>query len=417
MGIMDKFKEIGEEIKNTVEENNLVDKAKGATMILTDAVTEVVGKGKQELENRYNENMQKIEEEKKLIAKLSEDFKNKVVENKGEKALIEGIALDKLMTFTDEFYERIFITRNNCTISDLEFGDYIDPRYLSKSKGKEKEEDDQEEKPLLCYYKNNKDKFLLTTKALYFKGKHLSENYNYSAKINIDDISSILVTKDEEKWFLEINNLKALEVNPEYSLDLQDYFNKVDKNDLEVKDEEVSKIIEDSLTAETVIKIKSHCEEENFLLLVNKANIICTNKQILVLKTDGLEEVEVINKINYNDIAYIGIEKSDDESFINKLSSIFTNRTLEIYLLGNKIKIENVKQVQGDKIIQLVNQYKRNKEENQVRKVIDIESETLAEVKEGDIFSAIRKLSELKDNGIITEDEFQEKKNDLLKRI
>ena len=64
MPIIDKVRELGEEIIKGVEETGIKEKAKCATMLITEVVEESV----KEIETRFEENMNKIELEKKMIA-------------------------------------------------------------------------------------------------------------------------------------------------------------------------------------------------------------------------------------------------------------------------------------------------------------------------------------------------------------
>ena len=148
MNIIDKFKGIGEDLKQTVKESEIKDMAKATGMIFTEAAM----KGKKELEAKIEGNRQKIEEERKFIASLSIDVINQIETNCSKVSAEVGDFnyfyeedIEEILSFTNEFYERIFIVDEDFKNSKVSFGSYISRRHgyeiISRFKTKRGEED------------------------------------------------------------------------------------------------------------------------------------------------------------------------------------------------------------------------------------------------------------------------------------
>ena len=106
MPIIDKVRELGEEIIKGVEETGIKEKAKCATMLITEVVEESV----KEIETRFEENMNKIELEKKMMMDLCENLKNQIIKNynnDNKKSLFKNYTEDGLKRISLEFFEKI----------------------------------------------------------------------------------------------------------------------------------------------------------------------------------------------------------------------------------------------------------------------------------------------------------------------
>lgn len=446
MNIIDKFKGIGEDLKQTVKESEIKDMAKATGMIFTEAAI----KGKKEIEAKIEENKQKIEEGRKFIASLSIDVINQIETNcskvsaeVGDFNYFHEEDIEKILSFTNEFYERIFIVDEDFKNSKVSFGSYISRRrgyeIISRFKTKSGEEDslDEIEIPLVSYYGGSSEYFLLSDKALYFRGKHISEGVIYSNKIDLMKVEKIELCDNEESAILSINGVDVLKVDKSSLYILQNYFNKINIKNYIITEEEVAREVEKELenrVGEVIYyRIKSYLSaDEYFVFLSSRDNskdkstfTICTNKQILIInKNDSSEEEELVSRLIYNDIVYIGLEETSEyKSMFSMVIDLFKDTTLEIILSGNKFKIETLKRVECERIIKIVNEYNREK---YVKKQDLNENKEEAEniyadngpvmVKE-DIVGQIRELAALKNEGILTEEEFQAKKVELLSRI
>lgn len=447
MNIIDKFKGMSEDLKQTVKESEIKDMAKATGMIFTEAAI----KGKKEIEAKIEENRQKIEEERKFIASLSIDVINQIETNCSKVSAEVGDFnyfhegdIEEILSFTNEFYERIFIVDEDCKNSKVSFGSYISRRrgYEIISRFKTKSEEDlldEIEIPLVSYYGGSSEYFLLSDKAFYFRGKHISEGIICSIKVDLAKVEKIELCDNEESAILSINGVDVLKVDKSSLYILQKYFNKTNIKNYIITEEEVAREVEKELenrVGEVIYyRIKSYlAADEYFVFLSSRDNskdkstfTICTNKQILIInKNDSSEEEELVSRLIYNDIVYIGLEETSEyKSMFSMVTDLFKDTTLEIILSGNKFKIETLKRVECERIIKIVNEYNRekyvkkqdlneNKEEAETENIYADDNPVM--VKE-DIVGQIRELAALKNEGILTEEEFQAKKVELLSRI
>ncbi len=447
MSIIDRFKEMGEGIKKTVEESEIKDMAKATGMILTEAAI----KGKKELEAKIEENRKKIEEERKFVASLSIDVTNKIEVNSSKESVDIGYFnyfheedIEDILSFTNEFYERIFIVNEGYKNSKVSFGNYIPKRcgdevILHYSAKDDNSLLDELEIPLVSYYGGSSDYFLLSNKEFYFKSKHITEGMVYSSKINLSKVEKIDLYDNEDFSILAINGVDVLKVDKSCLYMLQNYFNKTNLKNYAITEEEVARKVEEGLkdrVGEVIFnRIKGYLlEDEYFVFLSSRRSskdkvtfTICTNKQILIInKYDLLEDEELISRLIYNDIAYIGLEgTSEYKSMFSMITDLFKETTLEIILSGNKLKIESLKLVECERIINIVNKYNREKyvntqNLNENKESVD-EENIYAKYEpvmvQEDFVKQIRELAALRNEGILTDEEFQSKKLELLSRI
>lgn len=432
MKFVDKVKELGQDIKKTVEDSDIKDKAKSAGMIITD----VVEKSKKGLENKLEENRQRIEEEREFIASLEEKKVKEIIESFNNNLSKETYfkSDEDILKFTNEYYEKIFMISNNWSLSKFSFGSYIPKKYLANiistyNKEKIEEGKDELEVAILSYYLGSKDYLLLTDKALYCKTRHINEDKVYSIKIKNEYIKNISMIEKDNETILTVNNIELLKVKGEGLLAVKKYLSLIEENRYCITEIDICEKIKEEMADELKEITSGYISNEEYFTFISnninseKSKIICTNKKIILISGEVNEELVIVNTINYEDIMYIGIE-NDCDSIIRLLGDMFKEVTLEIIVVGNKIKFDKLNKAEAERILVIVNKSKKDYGERKSSSVeetskISEYSEKTEEFK-GSIESIIEKikaLAELKDNGILTENEFETKKKELLSRI
>lgn len=296
MGIMDKVKELGDEILKTVEDSGLKENVKCATMVIKDTVKDTVEKGKKELETKIEENKQKIEAEKKLIRDLEENTELNVANN--FQLGVSGIDTEKMMEFADEFSEKICAIKCSLGESKLTFGKYSSEKNVEKilsswdepvlseeleveiveenieateekvevinevveESTTENEEVENEEKSIFCYNGGRKGLFLLTNENFYLKMKHPEHKITYSAKIATDKIQSIFIVNEEDKNILKINGVEIGLVENDVVELLNKYLYKINNKAYEISIDEMIEEIQKVKFVESkvVLEIINH---------------------------------------------------------------------------------------------------------------------------------------------------------------
>ncbi|MGL5087129.1 MAG: hypothetical protein ACRC68_15675, partial [Clostridium sp.] len=151
MSFLDKVKDFGEDIKKTVEESDIKDKAKSAGMIITDAVE----KGKKGLENKLEENRQKIEAEREVIINLQIAILQDIENNYNNNILLPSYGGNniEMLNFVDDYYEKILTLSSNYKSSDFTLGNFIGSKHSENilSSFNKKGVDEEVENSLICY--------------------------------------------------------------------------------------------------------------------------------------------------------------------------------------------------------------------------------------------------------------------------
>ena len=361
MALTDKVKEISEEIKKTVEESGIKDTAISAGMIITDAAK----KGKETIENKIEDNRQKLQEQRQFLSDLQNETYTMIAENSVlyGNLMFNDIAPSKLISYSSGFSRDIYNFYKAEIKKPIYFAQDIPGRTIEKIKNIYEFKDDTEE-IVMCYYGGSKDNYVLTTRCLYFNIKHYNEALIYSLSIDLDKISTIEV--DEITNDFKINNVPVFKVDEDKKYLLNKFFSKINAKELGFSDDEISKEIERLVDNKDLEKIKESMDlNEKFIYFAraynkNDEKIICTNNK-LVIKSVKVDGITVVNSILYNNIDFIDIE---DENDAISILNIFKQCSLEVIYNGSKIVIKNIASDDAKKIVQIVNGLRKNNEVN-----------------------------------------------------
>ncbi|AYE33937.1 hypothetical protein [Clostridium septicum] len=253
MGIMDKVRELGEEIAKTVDESAIKENVKCATMIIKDTVE----KGKKEIESKIEENRQRIDEEKKLLKDLEENTENNVADN--FQLGVVTINTEKMLEFANLYSDKICSIRNSIKEPKLTFGKDSSEKSVSKilsswDKFDELEGIDEanneeviievielnkEEDTIFCYNGGRKCSVLLTTKNIYLKVKHPVHNLIYSSKISTGKLQKIKIINNETGNILTLNDVEVGLVDDDFAEGLIKYLDKVNLGIYEITIDDV----------------------------------------------------------------------------------------------------------------------------------------------------------------------------------
>jgi len=247
----------------------------------------------------------------------------------------------------------------------------------------------------------------------------------FKGKIDGKKIQELKVKQDADKMTVQINSVDLFVMDIKYHSDdlanFKGYIDRLTTGHLKIEDKEISKAIEKRLDKKLYNRIKGFLYEDEYLLYVAwgldslsaRDYVICTNQQLMIINREVLGISEQIKRFEYKDIVSVSTAKSNNGGLItDMLSTAFKQCDLEIYVAGTSFRIETLLRLEAERIIKIVNEYKRkgNKEE----KVII--QEKVVQPKEN-VLDQIEKLAALKNSRILTEEEFQAKKTELLKRL
>jgi len=158
---------------------------------------------------------------------------------------------------------------------------------------------------------------------------------------------------------------------------------------------DVSKILEPD---ENVLLAAQQARSTN---LINPDTIFVTTQRLLIRKPTSLGLRKNIEDYRFADIANVKLHKGIVRSSI----------LLKVRFLSDDLEIDNISKEAGDKLVQLIQQGIGGN-----LSVASIQDKTQPVLRQS-IIEEIKELANLKEQGILSESEFQTKKAELLSRL
>ncbi len=158
--------------------------------------------------------------------------------------------------------------------------------------------------------------------------------------------------------------------------------------------DDISKILQ---PGENVLLAAQQARSTN---LINPDTIFVTTHRLMIRKPTSLGLGKNIEDYHFTDIANVKIHKGIVRSSIS----------LKVRFLSDNLEIDNISKEAGDKMVQLIQQ-------GIAETVNPAPSETKISPTQQDIIDKIKELATLKDQGILSDDEFKTKKSQLLERL
>ncbi|HCH28756.1 MAG TPA: hypothetical protein DEW35_04535 [Ruminococcaceae bacterium] len=411
MGFLDK-------LSNAV--NSATEKAKG----VVDNAKASMEQKKAEKEALEAEMQQKTEEKKNEII-------NTILSNENNGSLFDGIDKDTLLNFTKNFYDKLLLPAKSVALSKIYMHPYIDGKDLEKVIAAVDNYDDSET-PILLIKAENKQLIFITDKSLYFV-LCLPENTKYmvKGKVSNDEISQIDFELGEEKSFVKCDGytfaeFKTTKVITEDFISLTDYFTRLRNKAFDITDAEVDALIKEKIGSKIVSELKKYMvyDDEQFVYfawgldsLAAKDYIVCTNKQIIVLDREGFGATSNVHQFYYEDITSASTEQnSNSESLTGYLidtAVTAATKTCDLYfsVAGAKNKIKTLYKVEAERIVAVYHEYRKAAKDAAAQPQVVVQQAT------EDPLAQLEKLNKLKEAGIISDEEFNAKKADLLSKI
>lgn len=424
MGLFDKL-----------NKDELLNKAKSTIGNAAQAVKE-----KAEEAKAYAE--QKMAEKAALDAEMTEKANQKsaeiinailAIENNG--SVFKDLSNDELLAFTKDFYDKILLPASSVQITRISMHPFISPKLIEKF-GKAVPMYDNSETPILHIKADRKQEFLLTNKAFYFVVNATdNEKYLSKGRIPIEEISdySFVIGAEKSALLCDEYELACFTTDKPLREDfiaLNDYFRRIREHNLEITTDEVDKMIRQKIGDKVCNELKKYMifDDEQFVYfawgvnsLTAKDYIVCTTSQIIVMDRELFGATSNVKQLYYEDITSASTEQNStsNDLTVYLLESAITSATktcdLNISVAGNNMKISTLYKVEAERVVQVYHEYRKiSKQAAQPQVVVQ---QTAPVANNVDIIEQIQKLKGLQDAGILTEEEFNAKKAELLARI
>ncbi len=360
------------------------------------------------------EEQQRLREEmNRRITHYKEDLMQKLLQAPKDKALIN--AGSAIISFTESFYHDLYLPASNASHFQLTF--YSGRDNPVKDMTKIFSDFTAQELLLMAYKDSQEQRILLTTDHLYFKVLFPDNKAFYClGHLNLADLSSLELAEDDQEIFFLINDVPLLRVPKETLsasdlLSLKNYFQRLNNQNFDIKLAEIHQFILAKLNSQTIEILKEHLAPNETLVYfawgLDSRNsnkfVACTTKKIFFYD----REISLIQGFYYHDITAISAQASS----INLLDlslSIGTNpHELKIKTADQSKTISILYEKEAQKVIAIYRRFAND--------VYPAESQPLKPQDDG--LALLEKLADLKEAGILTQAEFDAKKEDILSRL
>lgn len=426
MGLFDKL-----------NKDELLNKAKSTIGNAAQAVKEKAEEAKAHAEQKMAEKAALEAEMTEKANQKSAEIINNILANENNGSVFKDLSNDELLAFTKDFYDKILLPASSVQLTRISMHPFISPKLIEKF-GKAVPMYDNSETPILHIKADRKQEFLLTNKAFYFVVNATdNEKYLSKGRIPIEEISdySFVIGAEKEKSALlcdeyELANFTTDKPLREDFIALNDYFRRIREHNLEITTDEVDKMIRQKIGDKVCNELKKYMiyGDEQFVYfawgvnsLTAKDYIVCTTSQIIVMDRELFGATSNVKQLYYEDITSASTEQNStsNDLTVYLLESAITSATktcdLNISVAGNNMKINTLYKVEAERVVQVYHEYRRiSKQAAQPQVVVQ---QTAPVANNVDIIEQIQKLKGLQDAGILTEEEFNAKKAELLARI
>lgn len=367
-------------------------------------------------------------------AEKAQEIVDTILSYKNDGSLFRDIPENEILSFTKEFYDKLLMPAFSVALTKISMHPYIDEKEIEKIK-KVIPDYDSAEAPILLLRAENKQLILLTYNTLYFALKLEEDNkYAVNGKVPTGEISDIVFEINDEAANVicdgyTIAKFKTDKPIREDFISLSNYFECIKKHDFEITDEEVDTLIKEKIGSKIVSEIKKYMvyDDEQFVYfawgldsLAAKDYIVCTNKQIIVMDREAFGATSNIKQFYYEDITSASTEQNSNSSSLTGylIDSAITaaTKTCDLYfsVAGAKTKIKTLYKAEAERIVAVYHQYRKAAKTAASQPQVVVQQAAPAA---DDPLEQLKKLSALKDAGIISEEEFNQKKADILAKI
>lgn len=413
MGFMDKLKETAQNATNQAK--NAYDSAKAAN------------------EQKKAEKAAYEQEMREKAAAMSKERSETILNNFSGTSFFDGVDMKELFDFTNEYYCKLVLPAGSLENTCIDMYHYIDQRVEKKIQKTFPEH--QEEDTVLIYLRaKKKTEVILTESGIYYSEPLPEDNkYFVVGGVPFDKISDLSVSYEgTDTCDFMVNGIKilSLESKPVYVRDfisINGYIEMIRKRDFTIEDTEVDAMIREKIGKKVYEEVRRKMTYDDELLLYfawgldslsAKDYMFCTDKQIVYLDREVMGATADVKQFYFEDINSMAtLQNSQDSSLTGylidtALTSALQLCDLEISVAGSKMKISTLKKREADRVVEIYHQ-QRKKIKEEARQPQVVVQQQNAE----DPLAQLEKLNKLKEAGIITDEEFNQKKAVLLEKL
>ncbi len=354
---------------------------------------------------------------------VTSEMLNEINNNCGDLFAIDP---KELQAFTADFYDKLYLPAHSVSASKLIFHP-LDKKIEKYANKEFTDYNAANEFPVFMILGKGSQKVFLSTKALYFKKAYDADGTFYcSGSVAIDKIKSLTYSKVEDNYIFTCNGVEILNSKYGFELDInafEDYIIRIQNRDFTITNEQIDALIKEKI-GDNILKIVNEYVYSDELLLyfawggdsiTAKDFVVCSDKQMVVLDREAFGLTKNVKQFYYEDVTSMATVQETNGLLDLALTAALSICDLEISVAGAKERLKTLFTYEAEKVVKVYRECRRTiKEGNKQPQVI---VQQAASAPADDPLAQLEKLSKLKDAGIISEEEFNAKKADLLSKL
>ena len=335
------------------------------------------------------------------------------------------IEAKQLLAFTADYYDKLYLPAHSVSSSKLIFHP-LDKKIDKHAQKDFTDYNNATESPVWMILGSHHQKVFLSTKALYFK-KAFDDEHEFFCigSIPISSIASVSYTKNGDSYVFTCNGVELLNSNYGFELDINafsEYISRIENKNFTITNEQIDALIKEKI-GDNILKIVHEYVYDDELLLyfawgcdsiTAKDFIVCTDKQMVVLDREAFGLTKNVKQFYYEDVTSMATLQETNGLLDLALPAALSICDLEVAVAGAKERLRTLYTYEAEKAVKVYRECRRNiKDKNNQPQVVVQQ----AAPSQADPLDQLKKLQALKEAGILTEDEFNAKKADLLSKL
>lgn len=346
--------------------------------------------------------------------------------------IVDSLSENKLFDFTKSFAEKLFMCACTSSKSHILIYPFITDKQNKKIHESFKFEDSVD-KPIIHIKTEDKQEILFTKNKLFFRVV-LPEDKSYSAvgEVNASAVNDFQFVETEDGYSFQCDTVELIsfKLNKKYKQDfitLNNYFERIKNKQFEITEQEIHDMIKEKVGNDVYNLFSKYFGDDGELAIFfawgsdsYSANdfIICTTSQVILLDRELGGMTMNAKQLYYEDITAVElVQNSNSGDFTVDLISSALTAALDVCDLvvtaGTTLRINNLYKNEAELVAAI---YRRKRKEIKDKAAAPTIVQAAAPAAD-DPLEQLSKLSKLKDAGIISAEEFEEKKAALLAKI
>ena len=410
-----------------------MDKLKNAASSVSEKAGQMVKEAEQKAAQKKAENEAMQAEKTAKVEAMRDEAVSKINSIGTGGGIVDSLSEKELLDFTKSFAEKLFISACTASSSHIVIYPYITEKQIKKIHNSFKF-DESMDKPIIHIRTEDKQEILFTKNKLFFRVV-LPEDKNVSAvgEVNASAVNDFRFVETEEGYSFQCDTVELIsfKLNKKYKQDfitLNNYFDRIKNKQFEITEQEIHDMIKEKVGEKIYGMFSKYYADDDELAIFfawgadsYSANdfVICTTNQVIILDRELGGMTMNAKQLYYDDITAVEIIQNSNSGSLTAdlINSAITAALdvcdLNISAAGASIRINNLYKNEAERIAAIYHQKRKELKTKSAAPTIVQAAAPVA----SDPLEQLEKPSKLKDAGIISAEEFEKKKADLLAKL